>query len=147
VSGSLLLWGDLSEDGSVIYSYNCFWALPEQSLRAQVSQNSDHILLSHFRLPQPGRPVPVFTSSRNRAAQLYPQTLGSLFVASYDSQSYGGGILTCLHTGHSDNIVYSDRLPNTSRRTKERTFRVTSKRHRRRPLIGKSSNHIIAINR
>jgi hypothetical protein len=32
-------------------------------------------------------------------AQLYPQTLGSLFVASYDSQGYGGGILTSLHTG------------------------------------------------
>jgi hypothetical protein len=34
----------------------------------------DHILLSHLRL------------------------LGSLFVASYDSQGYGGGILTHLHT-------------------------------------------------
>jgi hypothetical protein len=32
-------------------------------------------------------------------AQLYPQALGSLFVASYDSQDYGGGILTRLHTG------------------------------------------------
>jgi hypothetical protein len=31
-------------------------------------------------------------------AQLYPQVLGSLSVASYDSQSYGGGILTRLHT-------------------------------------------------
>jgi hypothetical protein len=32
-------------------------------------------------------------------AQLYPRALGSLFVASYDSQGYGGGILTRLHTG------------------------------------------------
>jgi hypothetical protein len=32
-------------------------------------------------------------------AQLYPRALGSLFVASYDSQSYGGSILTRLHTG------------------------------------------------
>jgi hypothetical protein len=31
-------------------------------------------------------------------AQLYPLALGSLFVASYDSQGYGGGILTRLHT-------------------------------------------------
>jgi hypothetical protein len=30
--------------------------------------------------------------------QLYPQALGSLFVASYHSQGYGGGIRTCLHT-------------------------------------------------
>jgi hypothetical protein len=29
--------------------------------------------------------------------KLYPQTLGSLFVASYDSQSYGGGFRSCLH--------------------------------------------------
>jgi hypothetical protein len=28
-------------------------------------------------------------------AQLYPQALGSLYVASYDSQGYGGGI-SCL---------------------------------------------------
>jgi hypothetical protein len=42
--------------------------------------------------------VPVFICPRNRVAQLYPQTLGSLFVAS-DSQGYGGGIRSRLHTG------------------------------------------------
>jgi hypothetical protein len=31
-------------------------------------------------------------------AQLYPQAPGSLFMA-YDSQGYGGGILTRHHTG------------------------------------------------
>jgi hypothetical protein len=31
-------------------------------------------------------------------AQLYPQPLGSLFIASYDSNGYGGGILTRLPT-------------------------------------------------
>jgi hypothetical protein len=31
-------------------------------------------------------------------AQLYPQALGSLFVASNDSQDYGGGIGPRLHT-------------------------------------------------
>jgi hypothetical protein len=29
--------------------------------------------------------------------QLYPRALGSIFVASYDSQGYGGDILTRLH--------------------------------------------------
>jgi hypothetical protein len=43
--------------------------------------------------------VSVFTSPRNRVAQLYPQALGSLFVASYDSQGYDGGIRTRLHAG------------------------------------------------
>jgi hypothetical protein len=39
-----------------------------------------------MRLPQLGAQVPVFISPRNRVAQLYPRALGSLFVASYDSQ-------------------------------------------------------------
>jgi hypothetical protein len=41
----------------------------------------------------------VTRSPSDRLAQLYPQAPGSLFVAFYDSQRYGGGILTCLHTG------------------------------------------------
>jgi hypothetical protein len=32
-------------------------------------------------------------------AQLYPQALDSIFVASYGSQGYGGNILNPLHTG------------------------------------------------
>jgi hypothetical protein len=43
--------------------------------------------------------VPVFMSPRNRVAQLYSQALGSIFVASYDSQGYGGIIRTRLHAG------------------------------------------------
>jgi hypothetical protein len=46
----------------------------------------DHILLSRLRLPKPGGQVPVFISSRNKVAQLYPRALGSFFVASYDSK-------------------------------------------------------------
>jgi hypothetical protein len=38
--------------------------------------------------------VCVFISPSDGVAQLYPQALGSLFVAFYDSQGYGGGILT-----------------------------------------------------
>jgi hypothetical protein len=41
----------------------------------------------------------VFTSPRNRVAQLYLHAPGSLFVAFYYSQGDGGGILTRLHTG------------------------------------------------
>jgi hypothetical protein len=37
--------------------------------------------------------VLVFISPRNRVAQLYPQALGFLFVASYDSQGYGGALV------------------------------------------------------
>jgi hypothetical protein len=52
-----------------------------------------------MRLPNLEGQVPVFISPRNRMAQLYPRALGSIFVASYDSQGYDGGILTRLRTG------------------------------------------------
>jgi hypothetical protein len=58
----------------------------------------DHILLSHIRdSPNLEGQVPVFISPSDSVAQLYPQALGSLFIASYDSQGYGGGIRTRLH--------------------------------------------------
>jgi hypothetical protein len=43
--------------------------------------------------------IPVFISPRNRVAQLYPRALGSLYVASCDSQGYGESILTRLDIG------------------------------------------------
>jgi hypothetical protein len=60
----------------------------------------DRILLFQIRdYPNLEGQVSVFISPRNRVTQLYPQALGSLFVASYDSQSYCGGIRTHLHAG------------------------------------------------
>jgi hypothetical protein len=69
-------------------------------LKSESRGTHDHILLSLI----PGSPnldiqVPVFISPRNRVARLYPQALGSLFVASYDSQGYGGSIRPLLHAG------------------------------------------------
>jgi hypothetical protein len=48
-----------------------------------------HILLSQIRDSSnlEGQ-VPVFIYPRNRVARLYPQELGCLYVASYDSQTY-----------------------------------------------------------
>jgi hypothetical protein len=58
------------------------------------------ILLSQIQdSPNLKGQVPVFISPRKRVARLYPQALGSLFIASYDSQGYGGGIQPRLHTG------------------------------------------------
>jgi hypothetical protein len=69
-------------------------------LRSESRETHDHILLSQIRdSPNLESQVPVFISPRNMVAQLYPQALGSLFVASYDSQGYGGGIRPRLHTG------------------------------------------------
>jgi hypothetical protein len=69
-------------------------------LRSESHGTHDHILLSQIQdsTNLEGQ-VPVFLSPRNRVAQLYPQALGSLYIASYNSQGYSGGIQRCLHTG------------------------------------------------
>jgi hypothetical protein len=78
------------------------------TLRFQVPQNSWPDLTVSFETifysliqdsPNQEGQVPVFISPRNRVAQIFPRALGSLFVASYDSQSYGGSTVTRLHTG------------------------------------------------
>jgi hypothetical protein len=56
------------------------------TLGSKSRRTHGHILLSHLRLPQPGGPGSLIYIPRNRVAQLYPRALGSLFVASYDSQ-------------------------------------------------------------
>jgi hypothetical protein len=59
-----------------------------------------HILLSQIRdFSNLQGQVPVFIPSRNRVAQLHPSALGPLFIASNDSQGYGGGIRPHLHMG------------------------------------------------
>jgi hypothetical protein len=69
-------------------------------LRSESRVAHDQILLPHIRdCSNLEGQVPVFISPRNRVARLYPQVLGSLFVASYDSQDNGGGIRPRLHTG------------------------------------------------
>jgi hypothetical protein len=57
----------------------------------------ERILLSQiWDSPNLDGQVPVFISHGSRVAQLYPQAMGSLLVASYDSQGCGGSIRTRL---------------------------------------------------
>jgi hypothetical protein len=75
---------------------------PRQRSHSQIRVPRDswsHFTVSDSRLPQPEGPGQSRYIPRNRVAQLYLQALGSFFVASYDSQSYGGGIRPRLHTG------------------------------------------------
>jgi hypothetical protein len=69
-----LVWGRpfWQEGRCVLYSYKCYWALPEQSLSG--SSSAELETLPHLKL-------------------------GSLSVASYNLQGYGGNILTHLHKG------------------------------------------------
>jgi hypothetical protein len=67
-------------------------------LASKSPSTCDHILLCQiWDSPNLEDQVPIFISPRKRVAQLYPQALGSLFISSYYSQVYGGGIRTCLH--------------------------------------------------
>jgi hypothetical protein len=67
--------------------YSCFWALPEQSLLDRSPAELTAIFYCFiWYSPNLWGQAPVFISPRNRVAQLYPTVLGSLSVASYDSQ-------------------------------------------------------------
>jgi hypothetical protein len=75
--------------------YNCFWALPELSLLGRSPTELTEIL----RLPQPGGPGLRIYIPQEQGGPGIPPGTGFPFVPSYDSQGYGGGILTRLHTG------------------------------------------------
>jgi hypothetical protein len=55
----------------------------------------EHILLSQIRGPGPHICIP-----QEQGGPFMPPGTGFLFVASYDSHGYGGGIRTRLHTGY-----------------------------------------------
>jgi hypothetical protein len=108
------------EDGSVVC--NWCWSSPAQSF----SNPSPAGLMTIFYdltirdSPDLECQVPVCISPRNRVARLHPQALGFLFVASYDSQGYGGGIRPRLHTGHSPVMAAGSRYI-ASARTAQKT--------------------------
>jgi hypothetical protein len=81
VDEELFLW---RENGSAVY--NCCWSSPGQSFSGQ----------------SPAGLVTIFYPLRfETPPTLEGQALSSPFVASYDSQGYGGGIVTRLHARYS----------------------------------------------
>jgi hypothetical protein len=68
-------------------------------LRSEFHETHDHILLSQIRDSPNLEGVTLFVSPRNRVARFYPQAMGSLFIVSYNSQGYGGGVQPRLHMG------------------------------------------------
>jgi hypothetical protein len=69
----------------------------------ELLKTHNHILLSCLRLPQPQGPGLRIYIPQEQGGPVIPWKLGSFFVASYDSQGYGGGILTHLQVVQSDN--------------------------------------------
>jgi hypothetical protein len=78
------MWGALSDERTGL-SFSIA-AGPRQRIHSLVRVPQDslyHILLSQIEdSPNLEDQVPVFISCRKRVVQLYPQALGSLFVAS-----------------------------------------------------------------
>jgi hypothetical protein len=99
----LLMWGALSDERRVCRLQLFLAFASAVTLGSESRGTHDHILLSQILdSPNLEGQVHVFISPRNRVAQLYPQALGSFFVAFYDSKGYGGGIRPCLQTGRGD---------------------------------------------
>jgi hypothetical protein len=82
-----LIWGALSDERTGLSFTIAAGFASAVILRSQSCGIHEHILLSQILGSRnlEGQ-VPVFISPRNRVARLYPQALGSLFVASYDLQ-------------------------------------------------------------
>jgi hypothetical protein len=96
----LLIWFVLSDERTGLSFTISAGSRQRSHSLVLVPRTRDTILLPHIRdFPDLEDLVPVFVLPRNRVAQFYPQALGSLFVASYDSQGCGGGIRTRIHTG------------------------------------------------
>jgi hypothetical protein len=95
-----LMWGALSDERMDLLFKIATGPRQRSHSRVRVPRDSwPYFTVSNSRLSSLEGQFPVFISPRNRVAQLYPRALGSLFVASYDSLGYGGGIQTRLHMG------------------------------------------------
>jgi hypothetical protein len=89
------------EDGSVVY--HCCWASPAQSFSGPSPAGLMTILYClRFETPQTWRArFPYLYIPGTGWSGYNPSVMGSLFVPSYDSQSYRGGIRPRLHEGLS----------------------------------------------
>jgi hypothetical protein len=95
-----LIWGTVSDERTSL-SFTIA-AGPHQCSRSRVQVPQDSwpcFTLSDLRFPQHGGPGLCIYIPQEQGGPVIPQALGSIFVASYDLQSYGGGIRTRLHTG------------------------------------------------
>jgi hypothetical protein len=67
------------------------------TLGSKSRRTHDHILLSHFRLPELGGPGRRIYIPQEQVGPVIPLGIGFHFVAFYDYQGYGGSILTHLY--------------------------------------------------
>jgi hypothetical protein len=98
---------------------------PPQRSHSQIRVRRDsrpHFTVSDSRFPQPGGPGPLMYIPQDRGDPVIPPGTGFPYVACYDSQGYGGGIPTGLHTGGTVELSTPVRAPSpliTARRAEE----------------------------
>jgi hypothetical protein len=86
-------------------------------LRSESHRTHDHILLSQiWDSHNLDGQIPIFLSPRNRVAWLYPQALGSLFVASYNTRLWWRYMWNlCWFRWHGKWVLYQVRSPHLHR--------------------------------
>jgi hypothetical protein len=123
----LLVWGFLFDEKTGLSFIIVAGPRQRNHSRIWVPWNHDHILLSQVSdSPNLVGQVPVFISPRNRVVQLYPQALGSIFIASHDSQGCGGDMRIHFHFGDSTDRVESSRVLCYDRRSVGQSVLVSS---------------------
>jgi hypothetical protein len=127
--------------------YNCCWSSPPQSFSGPSPTGLNYITVSDMRLFSLGGHDLHIYSLKNRFAHLYPQAMGSLFIASNDS------LEVFEPASHAAEHLFPLRescfvhLSNTSGHTEKKTLSLTHKRQRRRQLLGTSGKHDTTIRR
>jgi hypothetical protein len=89
--------GALSDEKTGLYNSLVQFAV---TLGSKSRRTHNDTLMPHLRHPQPVGPGPCIYIPQEQGGSLIPSGTGFPFVASYDSQGCGGGILTRLFTGH-----------------------------------------------
>jgi hypothetical protein len=104
-AGHPLWW----ENGSVICNEIAHW------LESHRTHTYVYILLSHLRLSQPGGPGPPIYITQEQDSSVTPPGTGFNFVASYDSQGYGGSILISTKSQSQSHVMTDDQSVSMSR--------------------------------
>jgi hypothetical protein len=90
------MWGTLNDERmGLSFTLQLLLGLARAVTLGSMSRRTQgHILLSHLRLPQPGGPGPHIYISQEQGGPVIPPGTKFPFVNPYNSQGYGGGILT-----------------------------------------------------
>jgi hypothetical protein len=121
------------EDESVICSYNCYWALPEQSLWGP-SPTELTIFYSHLRLPQPAGPDPSIYIPQEQGGPVTPPGTGFHFRRILLLAG-----LRCRYSSRHHRVYEDARSTTSVVRTKCASLNTWTNRYKR-PVLGNAQH-------